>query len=90
MAALEAMARGIPVLAFNVGALHKLIISDCNGWLVAPHDVDTLVEKMKLWLAFSEQQKQAFQMAAQQKINHQFASHIAIPKLIAQYQQVTA
>jgi glycosyltransferase involved in cell wall biosynthesis len=88
MAALEAMARGIPVLAFNVGALHKLICSGQNGWLVKPHDVQTLASKIKLWLTLSDQQKQDFQLTAQQKINHQFASHVAIPKLIEKYQKL--
>lgn len=90
MAALEAMARGIPVAAFNVGALHKLIDNDNNGWLVEAADVNTLSAKINLWQAFEPQQKNTFQVAAQQHINAHFSSHIAIPKLISQYQHLQA
>lgn len=89
MAALEAMARGIPVAAFNVGALHKLINCDNNGWLVSVHNIQTLTDKISLWLTFNTQQKSAFKTDAQQQINRHFASHIAIPKLIAQYQSLS-
>lgn len=44
MAALEAMAYGIPVLAYGAGALAKLIDHDANGWVVdLPNDdvIDT-------------------------------------------------
>ncbi|WP_211217135.1 glycosyltransferase family 4 protein [Psychromonas hadalis] len=87
MAALEAMARGIPVAAFNVGALHKLINCDINGWLVEPDNVQILTEKINLWLTFSQPQKSALQVAAQQKINRHFSSRVAIPKLLTLYQQ---
>ncbi|GLS91281.1 glycosyl transferase [Psychromonas marina] len=88
MAALEAMARGIPVLAFNVGALNKLIDHGFNGWLIEPGNMDLLTKQVSAWSTFSEQHKQCLQSACKSTIKKQFSSCVAIPKLIADYQQV--
>lgn len=87
MAALEAMARGIPVLAFRVGALDKLIENNINGWLVEPGNIEKLADKIELWGTISEQQKQYFQCAAKKTIADKFSSRIAIPKLLASYRK---
>lgn len=90
MAALEAMSRGIPVLAFRVGALDKLINHLRNGWLLAPGDVNGLAQAIEQWLVMSETNKQQMRHAAKQTIATQFSSAVAIPKLISCYQQVTS
>ena len=87
MAALEAMARGIPVLAFRVGALDKLIRNNINGWLIEPGDIEQLAGKIALWEAIPAHQKQHLQSAAKETIARQFSSDIAIPKLIASYRK---
>lgn len=86
MAALESMARGIPVLAFNVGGLNKLIDSECNGWLIEPGNINQLITKIARWQSLSTIQKQFFKEAAKQKIEQKFSSNIVIPELISQYQ----
>lgn len=88
MAALEAMARGIPVVAFNVGALHRLIEPECNGWLIERGNMEQLSTYVSRWSHFDKQQRIAFQIACKQTIKEQFCSEIAIPKLIANYQQL--
>lgn len=90
MAALEAMARGIPVLASDVGALDQLIDTGNNGWLVSPGDTDALAKNLQLYLNMNQQQKQAIQHAARKKISQRFSSEIAIPKLISSYAQIAA
>jgi len=85
MAALEAMARGIPVLAFCVGALDKLIQNNINGWLVEPGNVAQLAKQIALWHELSEPDKQCLQCAAKNTIADKFSSNVAIPKLIANY-----
>lgn len=89
MAALEAMARGIPVLAFNVGALNKLITSGVNGWLIEPGNIEAFSAHIRLWASLSQQQKSAFQTACINTINTQFSSDIAIPKLMVNYHDIT-
>ena len=50
MAALEAMARGIPVVASKVGALPSLIEHGVNGWLVDVGDVDSYANIISEWV----------------------------------------
>lgn len=87
MAALEAMARGIPVLAFRVGALDKLICNDINGWVIEPGDLVQMLQKIKLWRTIPELKKQQMRDAAKNTIANKFSSQVAIPKLIASYQK---
>ena len=42
LAALEAMAHGIPVVASRVGGLPEMIEANESGWLVAPGDAGEL------------------------------------------------
>jgi len=88
MAALEAMARGIPVIAFNVGALDKLIEPECNGWLVEPGNIEQLVKLVSRWHNLNQQQKNFLQLACKKTIKARFSSEVAIPQLVANYQQV--
>jgi hypothetical protein len=90
MAALEAMARGIPVLASRVGALDQLVDSGANGWLVTPGDGAELADRLRLWIDMSEQQRRQFKRAARQKIHQRFSADIAIPQLISNYWQIAS
>lgn len=90
MAALEAMARGIPVLASRVGALDQLVDSGSNGWLVTPGNSNELIKCLQLWLDMSAQQRNRFKQAARQKILRRFSADIAIPQLIANYSQIAS
>lgn len=47
MTVLEAMGRGIPVLATNVGGIPEIIIDGENGFIVNPGDKRALVEKLE-------------------------------------------
>ncbi|MFT5879941.1 MAG: glycosyltransferase involved in cell wall biosynthesis [Moritella sp.] len=89
MAALEAMARGIPVLAYRVGALDRLIESKINGWLVDAGDLDELVKHIGLWLNMTDQNKQQLRCASQRTIADKFSSQIVIPELIANYRKIS-
>ena len=90
MAALEAMARGIPVLASRVGALDQLLDSGMNGWLVAPGDHDALAQRLMQWTTMTEQQKYSLKHAARQKILQRFSADIAIPQLLTSYEQIAS
>jgi glycosyltransferase involved in cell wall biosynthesis len=90
MAALEAMARGIPVLAANVGALDQLIDPHLNGWLAAPGCDEELAQHLHTWLDMSTYERTQLQQAAWRKIRLRFSAQIAIPKLLAVYAQIAA
>jgi len=50
IAALEAMAAGVPVIATSVGGVPELIQDGTNGCLVPPRDVDALVSRLRVLL----------------------------------------
>jgi len=87
MAALEAIARGIPILASDVGAFNKLVYSNINGWITPPGDIDAMASHLRQWINMNEEQKHQFKMAAQAQIEQGFSATVAIPKLIAYYRQ---
>ena len=89
MAALEAMARGIPVLASRVGALDRLIDDSINGWLVAQDDYATFYYNVRLWLTISDDKRQLLSHAAREKVVATFSSDIIIPRLINDYRQIS-
>jgi len=89
MAALEAMARGIPVIAFDVGAFNKLIEPECNGWLAEPGNIEQLSKLVNRWYHLNKQQKTFLQLACKKTIKTSFCSEVAIPQLIANYQRVS-
>jgi len=88
MAAIEAMARGIPVIAFNVGALSTLIDHNINGWLVEPGDTQGIVSQVRAWLSCSHSHKCKVRQQAIKKITTHFSCDAIVPKYIAQYQRL--
>jgi len=85
MAALEAMARRIPVIAFSVGAMDKVILPDQNGWLVIANQVESFQQKIEDWLSMDTDQKDAIRDAARNHICSHFSSQKIIPLLLEQY-----
>lgn len=90
MAALEAMGRGIPVLASQVGALDQLIETGINGWLVPAGDIDGLTAHLDQWLTMDEFERDGFQTAARKKVHSRFSAQVVIPQLLAIYRQARA
>jgi len=90
MAALEAMARGIPVIAFDVGALDKVILSEQNGWLIKAEEIDTFQQKIECWLAMDSNQKDLFRVAARRHIAGNFSVQKIMPLILDQYLKVAA
>lgn len=89
MAALEAMAQGIPVLASHVGALDQLIDNGENGWLVKSANIKDLVKYIKRWSHLGDEKKRHLKQACRRKILQRFSSDVIIPKLIKHYTQIT-
>ena len=90
MTALEAMAGGIPVLASAVGALDQLINHNQNGWLTPSGDLKQIRTHLQQWISLPAQQKSTLQEEARNTIEQRFSTQVAIPKLIAHYQQAVA
>jgi len=90
MSALEAMARGIPVLASQVGALDQLIENGCNGWLISPGEQQQLQKRLGEWLTMPPTERQQLSLSARAKIEQRFSANIAIPQLLHHYQLAAA
>ena len=54
IAALDAMAAGLPVIASSVGGVPELIEDGTTGWLVPPQDADALASRLRLLLSDSD------------------------------------
>jgi glycosyltransferase involved in cell wall biosynthesis len=54
VAALDAMAAGLPVIASSVGGVPELIEDEKSGWLVPPRDVEALTARLRVLLGNSE------------------------------------
>ena len=64
LAALEAMAHGVPVAAFALGGLPDLIDDGISGYLARPGDLDGLTEAVARWLALDASGRSAMAEAA--------------------------
>lgn len=84
MAALEAMSRGIPVLAMNVGNLSQLIQHNENGFIA--NNADQLFEHLQAWLSFSVDEKNAMSQNAINTVNQHYSSEAVIPQFLNVYQ----
>jgi len=89
MAALEAMAHGIPVIATRVGALDHLIDSGVNGWLSHPGDIKSMVTYIQNWKNMSNQKKDQIKKAAKATVHQRFSTDSEIPGLIRNYKLIT-
>ena len=85
MAALEAMARGIPLLASQVGALPELVQTGYNGWLVQAGDHDALHARLCEWLALDDTARQQIRQRARERVETRFSAAVAIPALLEHY-----
>lgn len=86
MVAIEAMARGIIVIAFDLGALGSLIESGENGWLIPGQDIQDIVSKIKHWLSLSETEQTKMKMCARARVEQHFSTDAVVPQLMQDYQ----
>ncbi|NGZ14809.1 glycosyltransferase family 4 protein [Vibrio aestuarianus] len=83
MAALEAMARGIPIATVDVGDLPKLVIHGNNGFIVDHYS--QLSDVIEHWSAMSAQQKMSLNQHAKQTIQEHYSSDVMIPTILGFY-----
>jgi glycosyltransferase involved in cell wall biosynthesis len=72
LAALEAMAHGVPVAAFAVGGLPELITDGVDGFLAPAGDLDLLAAKVAGWAALSRNGREAMARAARQTVAERY------------------
>ena len=85
LAALEAMARGIPVISSRVGAMCNLINQGVNGWLVEVGDINAYAKYIEHWSDFSLEEKMKMKRAANQVIKQDYTEKKVIGSLFNTY-----
>jgi glycosyltransferase involved in cell wall biosynthesis len=84
MAALEAMAEGLPVVATCVGGLPE-VIEDCRtGYLVPPSDVAALIGRLRL-LILDPERRRAMGAAGREHVRDHFSVHRMVAEIQAIY-----
>lgn len=87
MAALEAMAHGVPVAAFAVGGLPLLASEPAGGMLCAPGDIAALAAAIAAWQQLSTAQRRARGNAARQWVAERFSPEAVLPSILRLYAQ---
>ena len=87
LAALEAMACEVPVIATNVGGLPEVVTHGVDGYLVPPRDVDAAAQFALKILSLPDRGRE---MGRQARINarRRYCSNDVIPRYEAFYQKV--
>lgn len=85
LAAIEAMAAGIPVAASAVGALPELISNGRSGWLFPAGDLDAMAGAVAAWRAQDGAARAAMGDAAWHTAREGFAVDVLVPQVRAVY-----
>ena len=88
MAVLEAMSRGIPVIASDVGALSSVITHQQTGWLVSPANPNAVKEALEEWDALSDADQTRMRQKCRQTIEDRFSATAIIPRFLEIYRSI--
>jgi len=86
LAVLEAMANGVPVAAFAVGALPDVINDGVNGYLAAPENLDALAAAIMRWRAAD---RASLSAAARSTVATRYSRAAGIAAMRAVYARAT-
>jgi N-acetyl-alpha-D-glucosaminyl L-malate synthase BshA len=89
LAALEAMACEVPVVASNVGGLPEVIEDGISGFLHPPNDLDGMAASAILLLTDTDRHR-AIAEAARRRVHEQFCEERVVPMYVSLYSDVLA
>lgn len=89
LAALEAMACGVPVVASRVGGLPEVIEHGVTGFLNPPEDLDAMADSAVAVLTDAAMHRRVA-AAARRTVTERFCSERVVPMYEGYYEQVTA
>ncbi len=85
MAALEALAAGVPVAAARVGALPEVIREGENGWLFDAGDLDAIAGVVRRWSRERREKGAAWRLAAWSAARDRFGVEAGLDKTLEAY-----
>ncbi|MFC7000853.1 glycosyltransferase family 4 protein [Pseudobowmanella zhangzhouensis] len=85
MVALEALSRGIPVIANDVGDLRRCVIPGETGWLCDPAQPEQLKTALLAWQAMPVNERFAMAQRCRQLIQQQFSCAAQLPVFLDMY-----
>lgn len=85
LAALEAMAHGVPVATFSVGGLPDLIEHGSNGYLAPAGQVAELAACVATWHSLEPEARRRMSEAARRRVQDGFARAAGVSKTLAVY-----
>ena len=87
LAALEAMACGVPVVASRVGGLPEVIVDGTTGFVSDPSDAGAMAERA-IELLRDAPRREAMGRAAAEDVRARFSADAVVPRYEAFYQEV--
>ncbi len=88
LAALEALAAGVPVLASRVGGLPGLVEEGVTGWLFEPGDIAGARKGLQAWATLDDAAADRMRGAAWDVVRHGYSEAVQLPRLIDVYRQL--
>lgn len=88
MAALEAMATGVPVLAFGIGGLPALLAGKA-GLLAPPDDEAALAERLAEWLDATATTRETLSATAHLRVRSRYGVETGIAQLLPFYRRAS-
>ncbi len=85
LVALEAMVRGIPVIAYDVGGLSTVVRNKVNGWLVPPHHQDLFNNVVKCAQQLTLHEHQKYSHNSSTLVTNIFSTKAVIPRIFNFY-----
>jgi glycosyltransferase involved in cell wall biosynthesis len=84
LAVIEAQAAGVPVVATPVGGIRETVVDGETGWLVPPHDVDALADRI-VWTLDHPDESRRVAEAARAAVLGRFSRDRMIEGTLALY-----
>lgn len=88
MAALEAIARGVPVVAAHVGGLPRVVVPGVSGWLFDAEDPRAAGEAIHAWRELGPRARASLTASAQSHARAHFSAEAGIARLAEIYARV--
>jgi glycosyltransferase involved in cell wall biosynthesis len=88
LAALEALAAGVPVLATRVGGLPSIVIPEETGWLFDPGNLDEALSSLTAWRHLRGDRLLAMRKACRRHVDAHFSERVVLPRIVDVYRRM--